>query len=103
MLYYKTIINKKSTEWIVLIHGFGGSSTIFYKQIHPFSYTHNLLLVDLKGHGHSSAEQPLVSEVKLFLVYTIAVDRDMYEKNMTWRFTRLVKNLKKEAEKNNIS
>ncbi|MDR0829467.1 MAG: alpha/beta hydrolase [Prevotellaceae bacterium] len=57
MLHYKTIINENAAEWLVFIHGFGGSSTIFCKQIQPFAKTHNLLLVDLKGHGKSSAER----------------------------------------------
>jgi pimeloyl-ACP methyl ester carboxylesterase len=39
--------------WVVFIHGAGGSSTIWYKQISPFRKNFNLLLIDLRGHGRT--------------------------------------------------
>ncbi|MGL6145007.1 MAG: alpha/beta fold hydrolase, partial [Macrococcoides caseolyticum] len=54
MLYYKTYIKDKDAPWITFIHGAGGSSTIWFKQIRYFRKDFNILLVDLRGHGRSS-------------------------------------------------
>jgi pimeloyl-ACP methyl ester carboxylesterase len=53
MLYYKTYEHKDSTEWVTFIHGAGGSSSIWYKQIKEFKSNFNVLLIDLRGHGRS--------------------------------------------------
>lgn len=45
--------NKQHRPWVTFIHGAGGSSSIWYKQIKSFSQSFNLLLVDLRGHGKS--------------------------------------------------
>ncbi len=54
MLYYKTYLNKESDQWVVFIHGAGGSSVVWYKQIQPYARHFNLLLIDLHGHGRSA-------------------------------------------------
>ncbi len=57
MIHYKEYFNKKSNrEWITFVHGAGGSSAIWKKQIPFFSKAFNLLLVDLIGHGYSTTE-----------------------------------------------
>jgi pimeloyl-ACP methyl ester carboxylesterase len=38
----------------VLIHGAGGSSSIWFKQVREFKKEFNLLLIDLRGHGKSA-------------------------------------------------
>jgi len=53
MLKYKTHINKNNKDWITFVHGFGGSSNIWYRQIRELSKHHNLLFIDLRGHGKS--------------------------------------------------
>lgn len=53
MLYHKTYIHKASDEWVVFIHGAGGSSVVWYKQIQAYCKHFNLLLIDLRGHGRS--------------------------------------------------
>ena len=53
MLYYKQFLNTESSEWIVFIHGAGGSSAVWYKQLKDFKKEFNLLLIDLRGHGKS--------------------------------------------------
>ncbi len=53
MLEFKTYINDTNKCWITFIHGFGGSSNIWHKQIRQLSKSHNLLFVDLRGHGKS--------------------------------------------------
>lgn len=53
MLHYKTYVHQESSEWVTFIHGAGGSSSIWYKQIKEFKKNYNVLLIDLRGHGNS--------------------------------------------------
>ncbi|MEX1062325.1 MAG: alpha/beta hydrolase [Balneolaceae bacterium] len=53
MLYYKTYILDKDKDWVIFIHGAGGSSTIWYRQIKAYREKFNVLFMDLRGHGHS--------------------------------------------------
>jgi pimeloyl-ACP methyl ester carboxylesterase len=50
MLKYEVIDNQKE-EWVVFVHGIGGSTKTWGKQIDEFSENYNLLLLDLPGHG----------------------------------------------------
>ena len=53
MLYYETIKKDETSQWVVFIHGIGGSTLTWKKQIDDFSKNHNILLIDLAGHGKS--------------------------------------------------
>ena len=53
MLKYQAIDNQKE-EWVVFIHGMGGSTRTWTRQIEAFSKSYNLLLLDLPGHGEHS-------------------------------------------------
>ena len=53
MLKFKTHINNKNNDWVTFLHGFGGSSNIWHKQVRELSKYHNLLFIDLRGHGKS--------------------------------------------------
>lgn len=53
MLKYEIIDNQKE-DWVVFIHGIGGSTKTWGKQIDAFSKKYNLLLLDLPGHGNNS-------------------------------------------------
>ena len=53
MLYHKTYEISPSHEWVVLVHGAGGSSSIWYRQIKEYKKHFNVLLLDLRGHGKS--------------------------------------------------
>ena len=53
MLHVKRLEHSESREWIVFIHGAGGSSSIWFKQIKEFKSHFNVLLLDLRGHGNS--------------------------------------------------
>lgn len=57
MLYHHIIKNNESSEWVVFIHGAGGSSSVWYKQIREFKKEYNLLFIDLRGHGKSSSSK----------------------------------------------
>lgn len=53
MLEYKIYKKADDAEWVTFIHGAGGSSNIWFKQIKPFQEKYNVLLIDLRGHGKS--------------------------------------------------
>ncbi len=55
MLKFKVFKNKNAKGWITFIHGAGGSSSIWHKQIKTFSKQYSLLLIDLRGHGESNS------------------------------------------------
>ncbi len=53
LLYYKKFFKSPDSEWVVLIHGAGGSSSIWFKQIRILRENFNVLILDLRGHGKS--------------------------------------------------
>ncbi|WP_428772815.1 alpha/beta fold hydrolase [Vibrio sp.] len=53
LLFHKTYLHPSSKEWVVFVHGAGGSSSIWFKQIRAYKAHFNLLLIDLRGHGKS--------------------------------------------------
>ncbi|NKI33013.1 alpha/beta fold hydrolase [Croceivirga thetidis] len=53
MLHYSVYPNKNTKEWVTFVHGAGGSSSIWYKQLRDFKKHFNILLLDLRGHGNS--------------------------------------------------
>lgn len=54
MLYHRKYVHPQSREWVVFIHGAGGSSAVWHKQLKDFRSEYNLLLIDLRGHGKSA-------------------------------------------------
>lgn len=53
LLHYRTFESTPEADWVVFVHGAGGSSAIWYKQIRAFQKHFNVLLIDLRGHGDS--------------------------------------------------
>ena len=53
MLHYSTFEHTTSKEWVTFVHGAGGSSSIWYKQIRAYTKHYNVLMLDLRGHGNS--------------------------------------------------
>lgn len=53
MLNYITHLHQNSQTWVTFVHGAGGSSSIWYKQVREFKQHFNVLLLDLRGHGDS--------------------------------------------------
>eukprot|EP00657_Telonema_sp_P-1_P003201 TRINITY_DN1777_c0_g1_i1.p1 TRINITY_DN1777_c0_g1~~TRINITY_DN1777_c0_g1_i1.p1 ORF type:complete len:104 (-),score=36.32 TRINITY_DN1777_c0_g1_i1:157-468(-) len=51
MLHYTTYLLKPEAPWVTFVHGAGGSSAIWFKQVRDFKKSFNVLLVDLRGHG----------------------------------------------------
>ncbi|MFA9191948.1 alpha/beta hydrolase [Flavobacterium sp. FZUC8N2.13] len=65
--------NSATTQWVTFVHGAGGSSSIWFKQVREFQKHFNVLLLDLRGHG--SSKNPLKNAIqKKYTFKTIAED-----------------------------
>jgi len=64
MLHYTTYERDAKRDWVTFIHGAGGSSSIWYKQIRDFKQHFNVLLIDLRGHGKS--KKPIYEKLKQY-------------------------------------
>ncbi|MCK8521948.1 alpha/beta hydrolase [Aquimarina sp. D1M17] len=53
MLNYSIYQHPTNQEWVTFVHGAGGSSSIWFKQVREFRKHFNVLLLDLRGHGNS--------------------------------------------------
>jgi pimeloyl-ACP methyl ester carboxylesterase len=53
LINYNTYLHEHSSTWVTFVHGAGGSSSIWYKQVREFRKHFNVLLLDLRGHGDS--------------------------------------------------
>lgn len=72
MLHYSIVKHDSSDKWVTFIHGAGGSSSIWYKQIRSFSAEFNVLLIDLRGHGKSKL--PTYANLKRYTFDSIGDD-----------------------------
>jgi pimeloyl-ACP methyl ester carboxylesterase len=64
MLHFTTYLNATQKEWVTFVHGAGGSSSIWFKQIRAFQEHYNVLLIDLRGHGKS--KKPIYEKLKRY-------------------------------------
>ena len=64
MLHFKTFFRKERSSWVTFVHGAGGSSSIWYKQLRDFKKKHNIILIDLRGHGKSKS--PIYQKLKSY-------------------------------------
>ena len=55
MISYSVYRNEKAKKWVTFVHGAGGSSSIWFRQIRAFKSEFNILLLDLRGHGNSQS------------------------------------------------
>lgn len=53
MIHYNVYKHENSQEWVTFVHGAGGSSSIWFKQLRAYTKEFNVLLLDLRGHGNS--------------------------------------------------
>ncbi len=56
MIHYTIYENNQNAPWVTFVHGAGGSSSIWFKQIRDFQKQYNVLLLDLRGHGNSNQQ-----------------------------------------------
>ncbi|MDH7444511.1 alpha/beta fold hydrolase [Aquimarina sp. 2201CG14-23] len=59
MLNYYLYHHSENATWVTFVHGAGGSSSIWFKQLRAFRKCYNILLLDLRGHGNS---KPLLKD-----------------------------------------
>ncbi len=64
MLNYTTYLHNENAEWVTFVHGAGGSSSIWFRQIRDFKKHFNVLLIDLRGHGKS--KKPVYEKLKRY-------------------------------------
>jgi pimeloyl-ACP methyl ester carboxylesterase len=64
MLHYLKYELNPEAEWVTFVHGAGGSSSIWYKQVRDFKENFNVLLIDLRGHGKS--KKPIYEKLKKY-------------------------------------
>lgn len=53
MLNHYIYNNTEDKDWVTFVHGAGGSSSIWFKQVRSFKEHYNVLVLDLRGHGRS--------------------------------------------------
>jgi pimeloyl-ACP methyl ester carboxylesterase len=53
LLHHTAYLHATSNQWVTFVHGAGGSSSIWFKQLRVFKSHFNVLLLDLRGHGRS--------------------------------------------------
>lgn len=76
MLHHTTYTHETSKNWVTFVHGAGGSSNIWFKQLRSFSSQFNVLVLDLRGHGESKKTTALENASK----YTFdAITKDIFE------------------------
>jgi len=51
MLCHIPHVLSKDSDWVIFLHGLGGNSNIFYKQVDEYKNHFNLMFIDLFGHG----------------------------------------------------
>ena len=76
MINFTIYENSATTEWVTFVHGAGGSSSIWFKQVREFQKHFNVLLLDLRGHGNSKDQ--LKSALKQKYTFK-AIAEDIHE------------------------
>jgi len=57
LLNYETYQNPANTQWMVLVHGAGGSTRTWKRQVDELGAEYNLLVIDLPGHGQNAGRK----------------------------------------------
>ncbi len=73
MLAHSIYQHPENKTWVTFVHGAGGSSTIWFKQIREFKKHFNVLILDLRGHGRSKNHLKSLFE-KRYTFQSIAQD-----------------------------
>ncbi|NBC08617.1 MAG: alpha/beta fold hydrolase [Bacteroidetes bacterium] len=68
LLNYKTYFLSPDADWVVFIHGAGGSIVTWKYQVEAFRPFFNLLLLDLRDHGRSKNIEPAYDEYDFDIV-----------------------------------
>lgn len=77
LLNYETLVVSANHEWIVMIHGAGGSTQTWKYQTPVFEKNYNILLIDLRDHGASKYEAKSALKTYSFGLITEDIKRVM--------------------------
>lgn len=55
-MHVEKYFKDENRPWLVFLHGFGGSTKMWKRQIDQFKENYNLFVIDLPGHGKSLAD-----------------------------------------------
>lgn len=58
VLHHSIYLTDEHADWMVFIHGAGGSSVTWKHQVRAFKPFFNLLLIDMRDHGYSKDLEP---------------------------------------------
>jgi pimeloyl-ACP methyl ester carboxylesterase len=56
---YYEIYGEDNSDWLILLHGAGGSTKMWYKQINDFAQHFKVLVYDIRGHGETLKNMPI--------------------------------------------
>lgn len=73
MLAHTIYKHETSDQWVTFVHGAGGSSSIWFKQIREFKKHFNVLMLDLRGHGRSKNNLKAIFE-KRYTFKSVSAD-----------------------------
>ena len=62
LLHFETHKRSIDSEWLLLVHGAGGSTRTWKRQIEQLGAIYNLLVVDLPGHGKNAGNSDQFSK-----------------------------------------
>lgn len=68
ILHHLIYKNSQAKEWLVFLHGAGGSTATWKLQLEKFTASFNILLIDLRDHGQSKSMEPAVDQYKFDLI-----------------------------------
>jgi pimeloyl-ACP methyl ester carboxylesterase len=71
MINYTIYENETSSQWVTFVHGAGGSSSIWFKQIRDFKKQYNVLLLDLIRYGNFESTLNTISFIHNFFIILI--------------------------------
>ena len=71
MIHFTVYEKDKDAQWVTFVHGAGGSSSIWFKQIRDFQKHFNVLLLDLRGHGNSNHQIKKAFKQKIISLYSL--------------------------------
>ncbi len=68
ILHHQIHFCSENSEWIVFLHGAGGSTATWKYQVEAFSPFYNLLLLDLRDHGKSKGVYPYFKKYRFEII-----------------------------------
>jgi pimeloyl-ACP methyl ester carboxylesterase len=68
LIHFETFESDVAKEWVLMIHGAGGSIRTWKRQVEHFRKEFNLLIVDLPGHGKSAQNSQAIKAYSFSII-----------------------------------